>query len=121
MNQIGEIDLYQVTHHGGNVNNNPLLLRSLRPSVSVMVNGPRKGGHPDTITSLRSAPWFKALYQLHRNVEIPAEQNTAIQFIANLDEQPDAGYMITVSVDAAKRTFTVTNGRTKESKSFNFK
>jgi beta-lactamase superfamily II metal-dependent hydrolase len=120
-NQIGEIDLYQVTHHGGNVNNNPLLLRSLSPSVSVMVNGPRKGGHPDTIKSLQEISAFKALYQLHLNVQIPAEQNTPVEFIANLDEQPDAGHMITASVDSAKRTFTVTNGRTKESKSFRFK
>jgi hypothetical protein len=85
-----------------------------------MVNGPRKGGHPDTIASLRKSPGFKALYQLHRNVDIPAEQNTAIQFIANLDEQPDAGHMITVSVDPAKKTFTVTNTRMKESKRFTF-
>jgi beta-lactamase superfamily II metal-dependent hydrolase len=121
VNQIGEIDLYQVTHHGGNVNNNPLLLRSIRPSVSVMINGPRKGGHPDTIMWLQKNPSFKALYQLHRNVQASAEQNTAPEFIANLDEQPDAGYMIAVSVDAAKRVFTVTNGRTKESKSYPFK
>lgn len=121
VNQIGEIDLYQVTHHGGNLNNDPLLLRSFRPSVSVMINGPRKGGHPDTIMWLQKTPLFKALYQLHRNVQIPAEQNTATEFIANLDEQVDAAYMITVSVDAAKRAFTVTNGRTKESKSFPFK
>ena len=121
VNQIGEIDLYQVTHHGGNVNNNPVLLRSLSPSVSVMINGPHKGGHPDTIAWLRKAPGFRALYQLHRNVETSAEQNTATEFIANLDEQPDAGHMITVSVDASKRTFTVTNDRTKESKSFTFK
>lgn len=121
VDQIGEIDLFQVTHHGGDVNNNPVLLRSFRPSVAVMINGPRKGGHPDTIMSLQKTPSFKALYQLHRNVEIPADQNTATEFIANLDEQPDAGYMITVSVDAAKRAFTVTNGRTNESKSFPFK
>ena len=121
VNQIGEIDLYQVTHHGGNVNNNPVLLRSLRPSVSVMINGPRKGGHPDTIAWIRKAPGFRELYQLHRNVETSAEQNTATEFIANLDEQPDAAHMITVSVDAAKRTFTVTNGRTKANKSFAFK
>lgn len=121
VNQIGEVDLYQMTHHGGNINNNPLLLESIRPSVSVMVNGPRKGGHPDTIMWLQKTPSFKALYQLHRNVQIPVEQNTATEFIANLDEQPDAGYMITASVDAAKRAFTVTNGRTKEMRSFSFK
>ena len=120
VNQLGEIDLYQVTHHGGNVNNNPVLLRSLRPTVSVMVNGPHKGGHPDTIGWLRKNPGFQALYQLHRNVDITAEQNTPTQFIANLDEQPDAAHMITVSVDVAKKTFTVTNARTKESKSFTF-
>ncbi|HKO96511.1 MAG TPA: MBL fold metallo-hydrolase [Pyrinomonadaceae bacterium] len=121
VNQIGEIDLYQVTHHGGNVNNDPLLLKSIRPSVSVMINGPRKGGHPDTIAWLQKTASFQALYQLHRNVQIPAEQNTPTEFIANLDEQPDAAYMITVSVDATKRRFTVTNGRTNKSKSFKFR
>jgi competence protein ComEC len=120
-NQIGEIDLYQVTHHGGNVNNHPVLLKSLRPSVSVMINGPRKGGHQDTIKWLRELPSTKALYQLHRNVQIPAEQNVAAEFIANLEEQPDAGHPISVSVDARQRAYTVTNGRTKESKSFSFK
>lgn len=120
-NQIGEIDLYQVTHHGGNVNNNPLLLKSLRPTVAVMINGPRKGGHPDAIKWLRELPSLKALYQLHRNVQIAHEQNTAAEFIANQEEQPDEGYMISVSVDAAKRTFSVTNGRTKESRNYQFK
>lgn len=120
-NQIGEIDLYQVTHHGGNASNNPVLLRSLRPTVAIMVNGPRKGGHPDTIKWLGEIASLKALYQLHRNVQISAYQNTPADFIANLDEQPDEAHMITVSVDAAKRAFTVTNGRTKESRNYTFK
>jgi competence protein ComEC len=120
-NQIGEVDLYQVTHHGGNINNDPVLLRSLRPTVAVMINGPRKGGHPDTIKWLRETPLFKALYQLHRNVQITAEQNAPAEFIANPDEQPDAAHLIRVSVDAAKRVFTVTNGRTQTSKNYPFK
>jgi competence protein ComEC len=120
-NQIGEVDLYQVTHHGGNVNNDPALLRSLRPTVAVMINGPRKGGHPDTIKWLRETSSFKALYQLHRNVQTTAEQNAPAEFIANLDEQPDAANMITVLVDATKRAFTVTNGRTQESRNYQFK
>jgi len=120
-NQLGKVELYQVTHHGGNLSNNPVLLRSLRPTVAVMVNGPRKGGHPDTIKWLRETPSSKALYQLHRNVQITAEQNAPAEFIANLDEQPDAAMMIVVLVDSAKRTFTVTNGRTKESRNFPFK
>ena len=120
-NQIGEVDLYQVTHHGGNVNNTPTLLRSLRPTVAIMINGPRKGGHPDTIKWLQETPSLKALYQLHRNVQTEANQNAPSAFIANLDEQPDAAHMISVSVDATKRAFAVTNSRTKEIKSYPFK
>ena len=120
-NSIGEVDLYQVTHHGGNVNNNPVLLRSLRPTVAIMINGPRKGGHPDTIKWLQETPSLKALYQLHRNVQIAVEQNAPAAFIANLDEQPDAAHMISVSVDATKRAFAITNSRTKEIKSYPFK
>jgi beta-lactamase superfamily II metal-dependent hydrolase len=120
-NSIGEVDLYQVTHHGGDVNNNPVLLKSLRPAVAIMINGPRKGGKPDTIKWLQETSSLKALYQLHRNVETTVEQNAPAAFIANLDEQPDAGHMISVSVDATKRAFAVTNSRTKEVKSYQFK
>lgn len=120
-NYIGEVDLYQVTHHGGDVNNNPVLLRSLRPTVAIMINGPRKGGHPDTIKWLQETSSLKALYQLHRNVQTAVEQNAPAAFIANLDEQPDAAHMISVSVDATKRAFAITNTRTKEIKSYPFK
>jgi beta-lactamase superfamily II metal-dependent hydrolase len=120
-NQLDQIDLYQVTHHGGDGSNNPRLLRSLRPTVAVMINGPRKGGHPDTIRWLREMPSLEALYQLHRNVQTTAEQNTPGEFIANLEEQPDEAEMIVVSVDAAKRTFTVTSGRTNSSQGYAFK
>ena len=35
-----------------------------------------------------------------------------------IEEKDDAGHMITVAVDAAKKSFAVTNGRTKETRSF---
>lgn len=120
-NQIGQIDLYQVTHHGNNTSNEPALLRSILPTVAIMNNGPRKGGHPETVKWLKETPSIKALYQLHRNVATSDEQNTPAEFIANLDEEPDAANMIMVSVDTAKRAFSVTNGRTKESRSYRFK
>ena len=44
-----------------------------------MINGPRKGGHPDTVKWLRETPSFKALYQLHRNVQ------TTINFYCGLE------------------------------------
>jgi competence protein ComEC len=120
-NLIGEIDLYQVTHHGMNTSNNTALLQSIKPTVAIMNNGPRKGGSADTIKALRELPSLKALYQGHRNVALSAEQNVAEEFIANLDERNDAANMITVSVDATKRLFTVTNGRTGMSKEYKFK
>jgi competence protein ComEC len=112
-NQLGEVNLFQATWHGGSSPNNPALLRSIRPTVTVMINGPRKGGHPDTVKSLLELPASKALYQLHRNGQTTAEQNTPVAFIANLEEQPDDGNMIAVAVDAKKGAFIVTNTRTK--------
>lgn len=115
-NVIGKVDLYQVTHHGMDISNNPVLLKSVSPTVAIMNNGPKKGGSANTIKWLRELPSLQALYQVHRNVAISNEQNTAPEYIANIDEQ--GSEMIWVSVDAAKKTFTVTNGRTKASKTF---
>lgn len=120
-NMIGEIVLYQVAHHGANTSNNPTMLRSIKPMVAIMNNGPRKGGHPDTVKALREAPKLKDLWQVHRNTTSTAEQNAPEEFIANLDEQNDAAHMIRVSVDAAKRSFTVTNDRNGVSRNYSFK
>lgn len=121
VNRLGEIDHYQTTHHGNQPANDAVLLRSLKPTVAVMNNGPRKGGHTDTVKWLREQPTLKALYQLHRNVQTTTEQNAPAEFIANLEEQPDPAHMITVSVDATRRVFTVTNARTGKSASYAFK
>jgi competence protein ComEC len=120
-NLIGEVDLYQVTHHGMNTSNNTALLQSVKPTVAVMNNGPRKGGSADTIKALRELPSLKALYQGHRNVTLSAEQNVAEEFIANLDGPNDAAHLIRVVVDAGKRSFTVSNDRTAQSQTFQFK
>jgi len=111
-NLIGEVDLFQVGHHGANTSNNPVLLRSIIPTVAIMNNGPRKGGHPDTVRTLQGLPLFADLYQLHFNVGSKPEQNTAEEFIANLDEKNDRGHMIRVQVDLAQREFSVINDRT---------
>lgn len=117
-NLIGEIDLYQVGHHGANTSNNTALLRTIKPTVAIMNNGPRKGGHPDTVKALRELPTLKDLWAVHRNVTSTAEQNAATDLIANLEEQNDAAHLIRVAVDTAKRTFTVTNDRNGVNRSY---
>ncbi len=120
-NLIGEVDLYQVAHHGMSSSNNPALLRSIKPTVAIMNNGARKGGSLETVKALRETPSVKDLWQVHRNVTSTAEQNAPADFISNLEEQNDAASMIRVSVDAVKKTFTVTNDRNKMSKSYPIK
>jgi competence protein ComEC len=115
-NMIGEIDLYQVGHHGSNTSNNPVLLRSIKPTVAIMNNGERKGGHPDTFQWLSELPSLKALWQVHRSVN--TEKNAPPEFIANLEEKADSAYMIRVSVDPANRSFTVSNDRTGKRESY---
>jgi beta-lactamase superfamily II metal-dependent hydrolase len=114
-NQLGEIDLYQATRHGDAANNPPALLQSLRPTAAVMINSPRKGGSPDTVKWLRESPALKAVFQMHRNAQASAGQNADADYIANLDERPDAGHLIKVVVNEAQRAFTITNGRTQKS------
>ena len=118
---VGEVVLFQVAHHGANTSNNPAMLRTIKPMVAIMNNGPRKGGHPDTVKALRATPKLVDLWQVHRNVASGDENNAPEEFIANPDEQNDAAHMIRVSVDAAKRTFTVTNDRNGKSKSYAIK
>ena len=120
-NLVGEVDLYQVTHHGADTSNNTAVLQSLKPTVAIMNNGPRKGGSADVISAIRALPSIRGFYQGHRNITLTAEQNVEEKFIANLEGPNDAANMITVAVDAGKKSFAVTNGRTKETQSFSIK
>lgn len=118
-NVIGKVTLYQVTHHGMNVSNNPALLRSVQPQVAVMNNGPRKGGSPDVVKWLRQTPGLQDLYQLHRNVASRDNENAAPEFIANLGPgEGCTGALIKVSVAPDGNSYSVTNSRTGQSRSY---
>jgi beta-lactamase superfamily II metal-dependent hydrolase len=116
-NVLGKVDVYMVTHHGMNTSNNPVLVKAVRPTVSVMCNGPRKGGHPDSVALLRSLPSLKAAYQLHRNVESSESQNTEKALIANWDEACQAQF-IKASVTPDGKTYSIQIGETGTPRQF---
>ena len=120
-NRLGEIDLYQTTHHGLTNSGPPQLVLALQPTVAVMNNGPRKGGSPAIWKMLRKSPGFQDLWQGHRNVQSSEAENTDREMIANLTETEDCqGHWIKASVrkDGA---YTVVNSRNGYSKTYQAK
>jgi competence protein ComEC len=121
VDRVGQVDLYQVTHHGSDTSNNVVVLKTLKPTVAVMNNGSKKGGSAEVVKNLQALTSLEALYQGHRNVATGEADNTSPDLIANLESDPDAGHSIVASVDSGARQFTVTNGRTGQSKTFKVK
>ena len=108
VNKIGTVDVYQVNHHGLDVSNNPLLIHALAPTIAVMNNGPRKGMAGEVFKTLRGAPSVKAIYQVHKNVREDSQNNTADEFIANLEEKCQAHYIkLSVSPDGSHYTVSM--------------
>ena len=103
---IGSVDLFQVDHHGAANSNNPALVRSLKPRVAIIDNGPRKGAEPKTYATLKSVRDIDAIYQLHRNVATSGLENTPSVYIAN-DDEKCLGEFIKVAVNPNGRSYRV--------------
>jgi competence protein ComEC len=119
-NVVGAVDVYQTDHHGLDVSNNPVFIQSLAPTISVMNNGPRKGGTATAFASLKTVTSLKANYQMHKSMNVPAEENTADEFIANLVEarpadKCTANYIkMSVAPDAKSYTISIpSNGHSR--------
>jgi competence protein ComEC len=118
-NRVGTVDAFMVNHHGLKVSNNPVFLKTIAPTVSIMANGEGKGCDPEVLASLRSLPSSRAIYQLHKNLKNKVGDNVSDEFIANL--KPEAacqGHWLRLTVDANASTFEVTNSRTGKSQSY---
>ncbi len=102
-NLVGEIDVYQVDHHGLDRSNNTHFIHSIKPAVAIMNNGHRKGTGPITVAGLRGSPGMQAIYQVHQCLrEGEGHLNTEIEKIANLksSDQCDGNFLyLTVAAD----------------------
>ena len=67
-NPIGTVDLFVVSRHGQPSSNSEMLVHAIRPRVALMNNGTRKGGQPDAMRILHSAPGLEDLWQIHFSV-----------------------------------------------------
>lgn len=107
VNRAGQVDVYQVDHHGLDVSNNPVLVHSLAPTVAIMSNGPRKGANPEVLQTLQSSPGLAAIYQIHKNLEPNAAAAPPDEFIAN-PAKDCAGNFIKLSVAPDAKSYAVT-------------
>lgn len=110
-NPLGQVDLFMATHHGLSVSNNPVLVLAIDPRVTVMCNGPTKGGDLETQKTLRRVKSLQASFQLHRNVRLKPEEQTPAEFIANSGPTSDCqGVYVKASVAADGKSYTVQIG-----------
>lgn len=115
-NLLGSVDVLLVPHHGGVDVALPAALAT-QPRIAIMNNGATKGGSAETFAMLQrmaGSPNLGDLWQVDRTTTAGAE-NAPDDRIANLDTT--TGHWIKVS-SRDDGTFTVTNGRTGQSKSY---
>jgi len=141
-NRIGTVDLFMVSHHGQPISNAEVLVHALQPRVAIMNNGTRKGGQPDAMKVIHSAPGLEDLWQLHFSLLSGQEYTVPGLFIANNIDEPTAAMPIAAMVPPpagaaappppvhngaafwikmsaqTDGSFTVTNGRNGFSKTY---
>jgi competence protein ComEC len=140
-NRIGTVDLFMVSHHGQPRSNTPVLVHAIASRAAIMNNGLHKGGEPDVMKVIHSAPGLEDLWQLHFSALSGQEYTVPGMFIANTADEPQRFVRIAPDPPADKRirssaaihngtahwlqvfaqpngTFTITNTRNGFSKTY---
>ena len=108
-NRVGAVDVFQASHHGLDVSNNPVLIRSIGPRVAVVNNGATKGCMPMMFATLKETPSIEAIYQVHKNLRPDGAANNAPdEYIANHATDCKGEYLkLSVAADGNSYTMFV--------------
>jgi competence protein ComEC len=116
-NLVGTVDLFLVSHHGFSESNSKAMVWALHPRVAILDNGAREGGHPVAWQIVHDSPGLQDFWQLHFSVAGGKDHNSAEEFIANPEEDPDNGNYIKVLAQP-DGSFTVVNSRNSKTKTY---
>lgn len=108
-NLIGQIDVYQVTHHGLDSSNNPIVLQTAKPRVAIMNNGETKGCLPEVFANLKGTDSIEAIFQVHKNLRPDGSVNNVDDnYIANHGPAAECeGHYIHLAVSPDSASYTV--------------
>ena len=141
VNRIGAVDFFVASRHGQPSSNSEALVHAIRPRVTIINNGTRKGGQPDAMRILLNSPGLQDLWQIHFSLLGGQEYTVPGMFVANVyDAQPAAMPLAPLTLPQGNEappppphngpahwfkvsaqmdgTFTVTNGRNGFSKTY---
>jgi competence protein ComEC len=116
-NLIGTVDVYLVNHHGFNLSNSRAFVDAIHPRVAIMDNGAHKAGSPEAWQTIHESPGLEDLWQLHTAEDSDAAHNSPAELIANPKGVAGDGAWLKV-VAAPDGSFTVSNARTGQTKSY---
>jgi len=107
VNRVGMVDVFQVSHHGLDVSNNPVLVKSVEPRVAIVNNGVTKGNMPLMFATLQETKSIEQVYQVHKTLrEDGSSHNVADEFIANHDKECQGNHL-KLSVAPDGKSYTV--------------
>ena len=114
-NMLGQVSAYLIAHHGDYDTSVPSLYAALQPQVSIMNNGPNRGGDRYAFVAARHAPGSD-LWQLHTSRMADAA-NAPENFVANVDDGTVTAFNLVLTA-SENGNFRVSNPRTNFTKSY---
>jgi len=114
---LGPVGLFLVPHHTNDDAAVPAMLSALKPRAIVSNNGPTKGGTPAAFALVHHLPETD-VWQLHKSTNA-GSVNSEDALLANVDDGQSSYWIKVTALEDG--SFTVTNSRTKATRSYRVK